>query len=164
MKLILHDLNNNQIKKLHFNESDKIVNSLNCKNNCIGCFNCWIKHPMKCSINDNYNNLVSFLNKSDEFIIISKSIFGCYSSNAKKVLERLIGYVDPRFTIRNNEIHHKSRKNKNIKFSVYFYGNISEKDKEILSKLVKANSINLNTKNYNIKFCKNISEVIKCIH
>ena len=159
MKTIIHDLTEKEVKKIHFNKEDKILSSLNCKNNCIGCFSCWIKHPKKCILNDEFSNIIESLKKSDELIIISQSRYGCYSASVKKVFERCIGYVLPHFTIRNNEIHHKSRYDNKLKLTTYFYGNIKEEDKKNLKELVKANAININTSKYKINYIKNIKEL-----
>ena len=160
MKTIIHDLNKNEIS---FNKDDKVISALECSNNCIGCFSCWIKHPKKCIFNDNFNNLTEHLKQSDELIIISKCRYGCYSNEVKRVLERCIGYVLPHFTIISNEIHHKSRYDKKIKLSTYFYGDIDEKDKICVHKLVKVNAINLNADSYEIKYVYNLKEIEKCI-
>lgn len=164
MKTIIHDLNEKEINKLSFNKEDKIISSLSCKNNCIGCFSCWIKHPKKCVIQDEFSNIVEYLRSSDELILISESKYACYSAPVKKVFERCIGYVLPHFTIRNNEIHHKSRYDKKIKLTTYFYGDINEEDKETLHSLVKANTINLNAYKYEIRFIENLKELKECIH
>lgn len=164
MKTIIHDLNEKDLSKLTFNKEDKIISSLKCKNNCIGCFSCWIKHPRKCAIKDEFSNIVESLKDSEELIIISKSRYGCLSAPVKKVFERCIGYVLPHFTIRNNEIHHKSRYNNKIKLTTYFYGDISIEDKETLKNLVKANAININAYEYKINFINNFKELKKCIH
>lgn len=164
MRTIIHDLNEFEISKLKFNEDDKIISSLECSKNCIGCFSCWIRHPKKCVLKDEYNNISEYLKYSSELIIISKSRYGCYSSNTKRVLERCIGYVLPYFTIRNNEIHHESRYDKKLKFRTYFYGDISDEDKKSLEKLVKANCINLNGSSYEINYINDIKEINECIH
>lgn len=164
MRTIIHDLNLKDVSKINFNKEDKVIFAGNCKNNCIGCFSCWIKHPRYCIYKDEFSNIVSFISKSDEFILISKCRYGCYESNVKKVLERCIGYVLPYFTIREGEIHHMTRYNKNLKFTVYLYGDISKEDKICVEKLVKANSLNLNTSEYETKYFKNQKELIKCIH
>ena len=121
MRTIIHDLNDNELKDINFNSGDKVISSLNCNHNCIGCFSCWLKHPKKCIFNDDFSNITDFLKDSDEFIIISRNRYGSYSAPVKRVLERCIGYVLPHFTIRNNEIHHKSRYDKQIKMTSYFY-------------------------------------------
>lgn len=164
MRTIIHDLNEKDLKKIQFKESDILINSLNCNNNCIGCFSCWIKHPKKCAIKDEFSNIVQSIKNSEELILISKCRYGCYSNQVKKVLERCIGYVLPYFTIRDNEIHHKSRYKEKIKLSTYFYGEIIEEDKICVHNLVKANSINLNADKYSIKYVHNLKELAKCIH
>ena len=163
MRTIIHDLSTKELNKIQFNKDDKVISSLDCTKNCIGCFSCWIKHPKKCAIKDEFSNIVEFIKDSDELILISKCRFGCYSSEVKRVLERCIGYVLPHFTIRNNEIHHQSRYNKRLKLCTYFYGNISDLDKKCVDKLVKANSINLNASEYEVNYVDNLKE-IKNVH
>lgn len=163
MRTIIHDLDVKDLKYVNFSKDDIIINSLECNNSCIGCFSCWIKHPKRCVLNDNFSNVVEYLLDSDELVIISKCRYGCYSSSTKKVLERCIGYVLPYFTIRNNEIHHQSRYDNKLKLSVYFYGDIAEDDKEICYKLVRANSVNLNACDYEINYIYDLKEIDTCI-
>ncbi|MDO4963390.1 MAG: flavodoxin family protein [bacterium] len=161
MKTVICDLPKKYIPKI---ENYNFISSVDCKYHCVGCFSCWIKTPSKCIISDEYNYICNSLNKSDELIIISNCRYACYSSDVKRVLERCIGYVLPYFEIRKGVIHHKSRYDNKLNFTVYFYGNIKEEDKTIIENLVKANSINLNAKNYKVSYFKNIKEVIKCLH
>ena len=164
MRTIIHDLSEKEVKKLNFNKGDKIVSALECTKNCVGCFSCWTKHPKKCAINDSFSNLTDYIKKSDELILISKNRYGCYSSEVKRALERCIGYVLPYFCIRNNEIHHCSRYDKQIKMTSYFYGEMDEEDKENAKNLLRANAVNLNAGDYEIKYIKNIKEISNCIH
>ena len=162
MRTIIHDLNDNELNGFNFDVNDNVISSLECNKSCIGCFSCWIRHPKRCAINDKFSNIVDSLKDSDEFIIISKCKYGCYSAPVKRVLERCIGYVLPYFTIRNNEIHHESRYDKKLKFSVYFYGNIDDNDKVTLNDLVKANSINLNAQEYKVTYLDDVKEIDLC--
>ena len=98
MKIIIHDL-----EELKLDGNYKIINERNIKN-CIGCFNCWTKTPMKCIHNDICQNIGKDISNCEELIIISKCIYGSYSSKVKKVLERCISYVYPFFEIRKGEI------------------------------------------------------------
>lgn len=152
MKTIITDLEKLDKSKFNIGSNDFIINTKECRNSCIGCFSCWIKHPTHCIYKDNYSNMTEKLKQSDELIIISKSRYGCYSECVKRVLERCIGYVLPYFTIRNKMIHHASRYKKRIKFKAYFYGNINDNDRFCLYDLVKANSINLNAEYFDIKY------------
>ena len=155
MRTIIHDLDN--ISFLEINDNDNIISTTD--NNCIGCFNCWIKTPLKCIWNDEIKENGKKLLDSNELIIISKCVNGSYSSKVKKILERSISYVKPYFTIRDNEIHHKVRNSKKLIFKVFFYGNINENDKDTATKLVYANKRNLNTHNPEILYTNNIKEI-----
>lgn len=163
MKTIIHDLENFELDDSKFSNDIKIVNASKCNNGCIGCFSCWIKHPKKCAIKDEFSSIVDLLSQSDELILISNCRYGCYSHSVKRVLERCIGYVLPYFTIRNGEIHHACRYKKNIKLTLYLYGVIDEEDKKCIDRLMRANTINLNAISYKYKIFKNKEEIIKCI-
>lgn len=164
MRTIIHDLNDKDVNKIKFKKDDKIISAVNCDKGCIGCFSCWIKNPKKCAFKDNYSNIVESLKLSNELIIISKCRYGCYSNQTKRVLERCIGYVLPYFTIREGKIHHESRYDKKLHFKTYFYGDINDLDKKTLRDLVKANSINLNAKSFEVNYVSKIKELGKCIH
>ena len=152
MKIIIHDL-----EELKLEGNYKIINERNIKN-CIGCFNCWTKTPMKCIHNDICQNVGKDISNCEELIIISKCIYGSYSSKVKKVLERCISFVYPFFEIRNGEIHHKLRNN-HLKLTVYFYGDISHEDKTLAIKLVNSNCKNFGIDNSNLKFYKKVEEI-----
>jgi multimeric flavodoxin WrbA len=46
---------------------------------------------------------------SDLLVLITPVLFGCYSPEVKKALERLIPNISPFFVKINGEVHHKSR-------------------------------------------------------
>lgn len=156
MKTIIHDLEFLDKKLFNISDNDKVINANDCKNSCIGCFSCWIKHPKICIYKDEYSNITESLKNSDELIIISRCRYGCYSENVKRVLERCIGYVLPYFTIRNRHIHHAIRYKNQLKLTTYFYGDITDDDKVCLNNLVKANGINLNASRYEVKEIDNV--------
>lgn len=157
MRTIIHDLND--ISFLNLNDDDVLLNE-NYKN-CIGCFTCWKKTPLKCIHNDKIQENGKTLLNSDELIIITKCIDGSYSSKVKRVLERSISYVEPFFTLRNNHLHHKVRTKKKLIFKVYFYNErITDEDKEVSKRLVLANMDNLNTQNPEIFFIDDYKEII----
>ena len=164
MRTIIHDLEEKDLKKIKFQKDDILLSSLECNKHCIGCFSCWIKHPKRCALRDDFSIITDYLKETDELIIISKCRYGCYSSGTKRILERCIGYVLPYFTIRKNEIHHASRYSHQLNFKVYFYDIQDEEDKENAKKLVKANAINLDAKTYEVEYLKEKKELAKCIH
>lgn len=156
MRTIIYDLEDDSYLK--FKDNDILVND--CSKACIGCFSCWVRKPLSCIYNDKITNNGENLLKCDELIIISRFTYGTYSSTVKRIIERSISYVEPFFTLRNGEIHHKTRTNKKIDFKVYFYGNnISDKDKETANKFVKANMNNLNTNDAIVYFYNDYKEI-----
>lgn len=152
MKTIIHDLEENINKKHLVLNYDNI-------NNCIGCFNCWTSTPMNCIHNDKCKNSCKKILKSDTLIIISKCIYGTYSYKIKKILERNIGIVMPYFTIRNKEIHHKIRIKNKLNFITIFYGDISNKEKQLLERLVNRNALNFNLNKPKIFYFKDEEDV-----
>lgn len=156
MRTIIYDLEDTSYLK--FKDNDFLINDVN--KSCIGCFSCWVRTPLRCIHKDRISNNGENLLKCDDLIIISKFTYGSYSSSIKKILERSISYVEPFFTLRNGEIHHKMRTNKKLNFSIYFYGpNISNEDKIVATKLVNANMNNLNTNKPNIYFYNDYKEI-----
>ena len=156
MRTIIHDLEDTSF--LNLNENDILVNEAD--KNCIGCFSCWVRKPFECIHKDKIVNNGKTILESDDLIIISRFTYGTYSSKIKRIIERSISFVEPFFTIRNGEIHHKVRTNKKINFKVYFYGEyITEEDKNIATKFVEANMNNLNTNYPEIYFYNNCKEI-----
>ena len=72
MKTIITDINEYD-SIIDVDSNDKVILARDCKNSCIGCFSCWIKHPKKCIYKDKYSDITESLKNSDELIIISKS-------------------------------------------------------------------------------------------
>lgn len=162
MKILLHDLENEELSNIisNISEDTMIISDDGTIKNCIGCFGCWIKTPGMCVIRDNYGDMGEALSKCDELVIISKCVYGGFSSFVKYVLDRSISYVHPYFVIRNAEMHHHRRYDNSIDLQVIFYGeNIKEREKQTAIKLVKANSINLDCKSYKLSFINNPVEL-----
>lgn len=162
MRLIIHDLDTEQFKKIFPSLSDDtiIVSDNGEIHHCIGCFGCWIKTPAACVIRDNYGDMGEYISKCNEMIIISKCCYGGFSPFVKIILDRSISYVHPYFVIRNNEMHHKKRYKHELNIQVYFYGeNLTEKEKLTAGRLVKANSINLEASIGKVIFVRDIEEM-----
>lgn len=165
MKLIIHDLQKEEFETLGLNPEDATIISDNGTiKKCIGCFGCWVKTPGQCIIADDYQKMGELAGQAEELIIISKCSFGSYSSFVKNVLDRSISYILPYFTMRNGEMHHKSRYENRIKLSVYFYGDdITEEERETAKKLAEANGENLNCSEVKVAFAQNVKELLEVI-
>ena len=125
---------------MRLNDTDVLVSDA--EKSCIGCFSCWVRKPLECVHKDNITYNGKKILESDELIIISKFTYGTYSSKVKKIIERSISFVEPFFTIRNGEIHHKVRI-----------------DKKIATRFVEANMNNLNTNYPEIYFYNDYKEI-----
>jgi multimeric flavodoxin WrbA len=126
---------------------------------CICCFGCWIKTPGQCVIKDGYHNMGTLLSQCRRLIIISQCFYGSYSPFVHNVLDRSIPYLLPYFKTKNGETHHKNRYDNHILFTVYFYGDISGRERETALKLVNANSINLFAQKAETYFYKNFEDL-----
>ncbi|KEZ85852.1 flavoprotein [Clostridium sulfidigenes] len=162
MKLLIHDLESKDFKKIFPNQLDDtmVISDDGTIHHCIGCFGCWIKTPAACVIRDKYGDMGEYWSKCQEVILISKCCYGGFSPFVKNVLDRSISYIHPYFVIRNGEMHHRRRYKNRMDMRVWFYGeNITKKEKQTSEKLVKANSINLDCHVSSISFVNSIEKM-----
>lgn len=111
---------------------------------CLGCFECWTKSPGLCRIADAGRDVAAHVIQSDLVIFLTPVTFGGYSSQLKKVVDRLIVLILPFFTQIDGEVHHKARYNRYP--ALLGVGMLPAPDKEqeqIFSELITRNSINL---------------------
>lgn len=142
MNLIVHDTSTEGAEY-----ADCIVfnlRKLQLKYNCAGCFGCWVKTPGICVIKDDLQLAAPILGNTESFIIISNITYGGYSSEVKRFMDRSLGYIQPYFTRRGNEMHHVSRYTSKLNLIVIGYGAKSELEKTVFGQLVAANALNMN--------------------
>ncbi len=110
---------------------------------CIGCFGCWIKSPGVCVIDDYGRILTETIINRDIVIYLTPVVYGGYSSELKKALDRIIPLLLPFFKKINGEVHHKERYKSYP--DVIVLGIIPHEDnemEEIFNSLIKRNSLN----------------------
>lgn len=162
MKLLIHDLEEEELKELLPSTPDNVivVSKGSAIHSCIGCFGCWVKTPGACVIRDKYGDMGEMLAKCSEVIMISRCYYGGYSPFVKNVLDRSISYIHPYFAFRNREMHHRRRYDNHIDLRVCFYGeNITENEKRTAEKLIHANAINLDCSVGQLVFVRNTEEI-----
>lgn len=154
MDIVIHDLTEEDWEKISGQYSGtRVISNNETIKKCVGCFGCWVKTPGQCVLPDEYQQMGEWISKADKVTIISKCSFGCYSSFVKNVMDRSISYILPYFEIRNGEMHHKSRYQKDLEINVIFYGEaITEAEKKTAEELVAANAINFHGKVGNVTF------------
>jgi len=79
---------------------------------CLGCFGCWIKTPGICVIDDYGRESTKFALSSNLLVWLTPIMFGGYSSELKKALDRLLPILLPYFESYRGQIHHKMRYDK----------------------------------------------------
>ena len=76
---------------------------------CTGCFGCWTRTPGECVVEDSARDILRSYVGSDIVVYATPVTFGGYSSQLKKMLDRFIPVLDPRFTTVGGEVHHLLR-------------------------------------------------------
>lgn len=110
---------------------------------CLGCFKCWIQTPGICIIDDFGRDVVKKIIQSDYLIYLSPIVYGGYSTELKKAIDRSIGLICPFFQVYHGEIHHEKRYEEYPKLLVI--GTLLEADseqEEIFKELVERNVLN----------------------
>lgn len=110
---------------------------------CQGCFDCWVKTPGICIINDYGRDAAEKLINSELLIYLTPVVFGSYSYQLKKALDRMIPLISPFFSKVKGEVHHKKRyANYPSLLAVGLMEDINKEQIEIFKELVERNGIN----------------------
>ena len=113
---------------------------------CLGCFDCWVKTPGICIIDDYGRETAAELINSELVVFLTPVVFGSYSYQLKKALDRMIPLISPYFKKVKGEIHHKKRYSNYP--SILAVGIVEEMDEaknQIFKELVQRNSINFHS-------------------
>jgi multimeric flavodoxin WrbA len=116
---------------------------------CLGCFKCWVETPGICIIDDYGREAAARLINSELLVFLTPVIFGSYSYQLKKALDRMIPLISPYFKKVKGEIHHKKRYSKYPSIlAVGIMEEINEAQSKIFKKLVERNYINFHSANF----------------
>ncbi|TXT59479.1 MAG: Multimeric flavodoxin WrbA [Promethearchaeota archaeon] len=122
---------------------------------CLGCFECWVKTPGICKINDYGQKLAELMVQSDLVIHLTPITFGGYSSKLKAVIDRSIPIILPFFRKHKGEIHHKQRyKNRACLIVIGYQENGVYHNEETFKKLIYRNSLNMAPPVYHVQIVK----------
>ena len=116
---------------------------------CLGCFDCWVKTPGICIIDDYGREVAASLINSDLLVFLTPVVFGSYSYQLKKALDRMIPLISPYFKKFKGEIHHKKRYPKYPSIlALGLLEKVNEAQTEIFKELVKRNAINFHSPHF----------------
>jgi len=76
---------------------------------CRGCFQCWLKTPGICIIDDDNREISRKYIQSDLTVFLTPVTYGAYSPELKRMLDHLIANISPFFTTVDGETHHRMR-------------------------------------------------------
>ena len=111
---------------------------------CQGCFDCWVKTPGECKIDDYGRDTARKMVQSQLIIHFTPITFGGYSSELKKVIDRFIPTILPFFTKRHGETHHEYRyENRGSIIAIGVLDKPDEEKESIFKELVYRNSLNM---------------------
>jgi len=161
MKVIIHDLNEQDFLSLGINRNDfEVISATGKFASCTGCFNCWFKTPGMCKINDGLKNFGALSGNCEEMVIISQNCYGGYSEAVKRVLDRTVPASLPFFTYRSGKMRHRKRySDKKKSLNVFLYGDFLEIEKEAAKLIVEANRSNKAFMEANLHIINNFSEI-----
>ena len=91
---------------------------------------------------DKLKQVCRIIGQADELVIVTKNLYGGYSSAVKNVLDRSIGTSTPLSTYRGRLMHHTLRYGKHDLWKVVVYGDITEAEKETFRTTAKCNALN----------------------
>ena len=90
-------------------EVDRVVLRRSKIASCRGCFGCWIHSPGVCAIDDDARGVAQLMVNADLLLGLTPVVFGGYSAELKKALDRSIGNVLPFFIRQAGEVLHARR-------------------------------------------------------
>jgi len=111
---------------------------------CIGCFGCWVKTPGICVIDDAGRDVAKAIVRSDLVVYLTPVLFGGYSHELKKALDRSIPIISPMFRRVHGEVHHKKRYTRYPRvLALGWVEKLSIEEEALFQSVVQRNAINM---------------------
>jgi len=76
---------------------------------CMGCFQCWVRTPGICVINDEGRSVAEAWMQNDVVVLVTPLSFGGYCAALKSAVDRALPILSPFFMKISGEVHHKPR-------------------------------------------------------
>lgn len=125
---------------------------------CIGCFGCWLKTPGTCVLRDRCQQMPRLLRESDTVVVVSPLVYGGYSRSVKAVFDRSIGYLLPYFRMVDGRMHHAMRYDHAYRQEVHFYGPGTQAEHDLAHRFIRANAVNFNVSEVDVRFHENVEQ------
>lgn len=122
---------------------------------CQGCFGCWVKTPGVCPTRDDAGAVTRAFVRSDLTVLLTPVVFGGYSSELKKALDRSVGIVLPFFTRIHGEVHHRPRYQRYpALLAIGVIDRSDEAEERVFGTLVARNAINFHAPAHDVAFVR----------
>ena len=156
LNLLVGELSQDKNEVLQINIRDKKVQ------HCMGCWDCWVKTPGKCRIEDDSIAIRENYINADMVIFASPLIMGFISAIMKKVMDKLIPLLHPYIEIVRKESHHSKRYDKYPLIGLLYQNNSTENtDVEITTDIFNRFALNFRTDlAFSFSINTNLSDVI----
>lgn len=141
MRVVVHDLGS-EYDELIEARCDRMLAADGAYAPCQGCFGCWTKHPAECFMKDKLRQACRLIGQADELVIITRNLYGEYSTAVKNVLDRSIGTSAPLSTYRGRQMHHTLRYGRHDLWKVIVYCDTTEAERDTFRHLAERNAIN----------------------
>jgi multimeric flavodoxin WrbA len=115
---------------------------------CTGCFNCWIKTPGRCVIEDDAAMVRRAAINSDLLLFCSPVSMGMVSAELKRALDRMIPLLLPYMEFDQGELHHRRRYKKYPQLGLVLgqYGDTDAEDLQIIERSFQRFAINFKSR------------------
>ena len=111
---------------------------------CLGDFECWIRTPGICRTRDEGQEIARAMHDASLVVFLTPILFGGYSADLKKAVDRLIGLVQPHFTERNGTTRHVPRYARYAPvLFIGISGQSNDESAEIFREMAAGNAANL---------------------
>ena len=142
--LFIQETLEEELKNIEIYSKSIILHQQNIKH-CLGCFRCWDTTPGICSMvkDDDAESIKAKIIKSELVVFLTPLTFGGYSSELKKIIERMLGLLQPGFTRKSGESHHLKRYERYPSLlAVATTENLDEEEIKIFNTLIDRHSRN----------------------
>ncbi|MBK5114071.1 MAG: flavodoxin family protein [Candidatus Heimdallarchaeota archaeon] len=129
---------------------------------CTGCFKCWDTTPGICTgvKGDAGEEIKKKVVNCDLMVLLTPITFGGYSSELKKIIERLLGTLHPGVQIIDGETHHLKRYDSYPSIlAIGISENSDEDEEELFKTLIYRHSLNFYPPVYKTHIIKKDEEV-----
>ena len=106
---------------------------------------------------DKLHQACRILGLADEWVIVTKNLYGGYSAAVKNVLDRSIGTSTPFSPYRGRQMHHTLRYGRHDLLKVIVYGDITEAEKETFRLTAQRNAVNEGIDRAEVLFLSDLS-------